>query len=149
MEIGHQRVDRAEAIAGRNEDRGLAFERPDRAGFVRRAFDQARRGGADRDDPPAARARRVERRCGRRVDASPFGVHSMIARVVRLDRQESPRADVQGHAMEGRPGRFDALEQRRREMQTGCRRRDGAGFACEHGLIVRAVLSPAARREAM
>ena len=139
MEIGDERVDRAEAVAGRDEDRGLALEGPDGAALVGRAFDQARRSRADRDDPPAARARGVERRRGRGVDASPFGVHLVIARVVRLDRQEGAGADVQGHAMEARPRRLDALEQRRREMQTGGRRGHGAVFAREHGLIVGAV----------
>ena len=55
MEIGHQQVDGAEAVAGRDEDRGLAGERPKRAVLAGRAFEQPQRRRADRDDAPAAR----------------------------------------------------------------------------------------------
>ena len=69
MEIGQEDIDRAKAIAGRDEDRGLALERRDRAVFGGSTFQEPQRGGADRDDASAARARRVQ---GRGVSSAPF-----------------------------------------------------------------------------
>ena len=53
MEIGDQPVDRPEAIAGRDEDRGVALERLDRAVLVRRRF----RAGAGWSCRPRSAAR--------------------------------------------------------------------------------------------
>ena len=72
MEIGQQRVDGAEAIAGRDEDRRLAFEGAKLAVLAGGAFEQPRRSRADGDDAAAARPRRVERLGGRRVEPAPF-----------------------------------------------------------------------------
>ena len=95
VEIGHQAVDGLEPIAGGDEDRGIAVERLDDAVFVRRAFEQAQRGGADRDDPSARRAHGVESLGGVGVDPAPFGVHDMVVGIVGLDRQERPCPDMQ------------------------------------------------------
>ena len=53
MEIGQQRVDGTEPIARRNEERGLAGKRRERAVFARGAFQQPQRRGAHCDDAPA------------------------------------------------------------------------------------------------
>ena len=53
MEVGDQSVDRFEAVARRDEYRGIALERPDRALVIGRAFEQAQAGRADGDDPAA------------------------------------------------------------------------------------------------
>ena len=73
MEIGQQQIDRAEAIARRDEERGLAGERRDRAARRRRRF----RAGAALVVPtatmrPPRRARGVEARRGRGVDRCPI-----------------------------------------------------------------------------
>jgi hypothetical protein len=60
VEIGHQQVDGFEAVAGRDEERGVAGERPDRALLPDRRLQQAQGRGADRDDAPAGGARGVE-----------------------------------------------------------------------------------------
>ena len=69
----------------------------------------ARRGRADGDDPPAARARRVERGGGRGVDRAPFGVHLVVAGVFDLDRQEGAGADMQGDAVQRDAASSEAL----------------------------------------
>jgi hypothetical protein len=61
MKIGHQDIDRAKTIAGRDEDRGVAGKRIYGAIVRRRALQQSQRGSADRDDPAAPGARRVQR----------------------------------------------------------------------------------------
>ena len=80
MEIGQQDIDRAKAIARRDEDRGLARKRLDGAVLGRSAFEQPQRGGADRDDTAAPGAGRVQRGRGLGSDAAPFGVHPVLGR---------------------------------------------------------------------
>ena len=139
MEIGQQRVDGAEAIAGGDEDRRLAFEGAKRAVLAGGAFEQPRRGRADGDDAAAARARRVERRGGRRVEPAPFRVHGVAGGVVDLHRQERAGADMQRQAKNPSAGRFDARDQLRGEMQPGGRRGDRPLLVREHRLVVGAI----------
>ena len=47
------------------------------------AFEQAQAGRADRDQPPAGCAHRIQPLGRRRVDAAPFGVHLMLFDVAR------------------------------------------------------------------
>src|SRR6185437_8768469 len=61
MKVGHEDIDRAETIAGRDEDRSLTLERRDGAVLARGALEEPQRGGADRNDPPAVGPRRVQR----------------------------------------------------------------------------------------
>ena len=72
MEIGQQDIDRAEAVARRDEDRGLAGKRRDRAVLGRGAFQQPQRGGADRDDAAAGARAALSARGGLGGDAAPF-----------------------------------------------------------------------------
>ena len=67
------------------------------------AFEQAQRGGADRDDPAAGGARGVEPGRGRGVDPAPFGVHDVVVGVVGLDRQEGAGADMEGQRLVADP----------------------------------------------
>jgi len=55
VKIGQHRVDGAEAVAGRDEDRGFAGKWPDRA-IRGGGFEQAQRGRADRNDASAGAA---------------------------------------------------------------------------------------------
>ena len=140
MEVGDQAVDRLEAVAGRDEDRGVALERPDRAVLVRRAFDQAQAGRADRDQPPARRAR--TRSAARRSAASirPHSACILWSSVsLGLDRQERARADVQGQRLAADPARVERVDQPRGEMQRGGRRGDRALLPREHRLVIVAV----------
>ena len=84
------------------------------AGLVGGAFENARRGRADRNDPPAGGARAVQRLGRRSVERAPLAVHDMVFGVLRLHRQEGPRPDVQGDAMQGHAARRDPLDQPRR-----------------------------------
>src|SRR5271166_5155319 len=68
MEIGQEGVDRAEAVARRDEDRGLAGEWPNSAALVRCGLEKASGGRADADDPPALRTGRVQPLGRRLVD---------------------------------------------------------------------------------
>ncbi len=89
--------------------------------------------------PPEARAR-VEPIGGFLVDAAPFGVHLVLARVFRLHRKEGPRADVQRQRLAADAVLLQPLDQTWREMQ----RRRGRSYCSllprEHGLVVVAVL---------
>ena len=116
MEIGEQQIDGAEAIARRDEERGLAGERRDAAGPRRRRF---REGAAlvvpTRDDAPAARARAVEPRRRRRIDACPISPCMWWSSVsADLHRQEGAGADME------RDG--DALDAGRVERGAGAAR---------------------------
>ena len=81
--------------------------------LARGAFEQAQRGGADRDQPPARRARGVEPIRGRGVDPAPFGVHDVVGGVVRLDRQEGAGADMEGQRLVADPRVGQRRHQRR------------------------------------
>ena len=113
MEVGDEAVDGAEAVAGGDEDRGVALERPDPPGLVGGAFQQAQRGRADRDDPAARGPRRVEPGGRRGRDPAPFGVHDMVVGVVGLDRQEGAGADMEGQRLVADPGLGERRHQRR------------------------------------
>ena len=94
VEVRHQPVRDPEAIAGSDEDVGLAHPGRDPARRRRRGLDQPQRRGADRDHP----AGRGVDRLGRRIaDLAPFGMHPVAGDVLDLDRQEGPGADVQRH----------------------------------------------------
>ena len=89
-------IDRLEPVAGRDEDRGFAGERPDRAVLGRRRLQQPQRRGADGDDAPAGGARAIEGGGRLGGDLAPLGVHAVFGDVLGLDRQEGAGADVQG-----------------------------------------------------
>jgi hypothetical protein len=103
------------------------------------AFEQAERGGADRDDAAARGARGVEPVGDGGVDPAPFGVHDVVGRVVGLDRQEGAGADVEGQRLVADPRRGERVHQPRREMERGGRRGDRAFLAREHRLVILAV----------
>ena len=60
MEVRHQKIDGAKAIARRDEDVGRAVEGMDRARLVRGRLKQPQRRRADGDDAPAALPRRID-----------------------------------------------------------------------------------------
>ena len=145
VEIGQQQVDGAEAIAGQDEQARLAREFLHLPRLDRGAFEEAQTRRADRDDAAAPSARRIDPLRHRGSHNAPFGVHPMLARVIRLDRQKGAGSDMQGHGQPIDPARGNPIEQRRGEMQPGRRRRDRALLFREHRLIVGAVARVAVR----
>ena len=70
VEVGHQPVDGAESVARGDEDARIARKRLNDMRFIRRAFEQAQAGGADRNDPATGCARRIQPRGGFRLDSA-------------------------------------------------------------------------------
>ena len=60
MKIGQENVDRAKAIAGRDEDGSLSVNRLDGTVIGGGAFQKPQRGGADRDNAAALGPRLVQ-----------------------------------------------------------------------------------------
>ena len=139
MEIGQQDIDGAKPIARRNEDRGIAGEWFDGAVLGRGALQQPQRGGADRDDPSAFGARRVQRIGGFARDRAPLRMHLVRGRVLGLDRQERPRPHMQRDPVNADAALAQRRLERRRKMQAGGGCRDRAFIDGEHGLIVGSV----------
>ncbi len=136
MEIRHQHVDRAEAIAGRDEDRRLVGERRNAAVLGRGTLQQPQRRGANSHDAAADSARRIERIGGRGTNPAPLGMHAMRIGILDLDRQKSAGADVQCHRVQRDAARRKTRLQILGEMQACGRGRDGAFGRGEHGLVV-------------
>ena len=136
VEIGHQAVDRAEAVARGDEDIGVALERADDAVGAGGAFEQAQAGGADGDHAAARRARAVQAVGGVRVDPSPFAVHPVIVGFINLDRQECPGPDVQGQGFAAHAPCRQRLQQAIGEMQRRRWGRHRALLPRKYGLIV-------------
>ena len=112
MKVGQHHLDRAETIAGGNEQIGLAGEFRKRAVFGRRAFQKPQRSRTDRYDAPARATRRIER--GRRfsADGAPFSLHAMTRSIVRLDWQKGAGTDVKRHPVNRDTGRVQFLNER-------------------------------------
>ena len=96
MEIRHQPVDSFEAIAGGDENRGIAFKGANDVIVGRCAFQQTQRSCTHCNHAAAACPHGVQPigRC--RINPAPFGVHLMIFGVIRLHGQESACADMKG-----------------------------------------------------
>ena len=67
-------------------------------------------------------------------------MHFVVSGVVDFNRQESPRADVQGQRLVANPGLSQRAQQFGGEVQSGGRRGHCAVFGGEHRLIVALVL---------
>ncbi len=136
MEVRHQGVDRAEAVARGDEDLGRAGEGVEAAGLVCGALQKAQGRGADRDDPAAPRADRVEGVRGGGVDVSDLGVHAVLCGVLRLHRQEGAGADMQRDVVPFEAGGVEGGQQILGDVQAGGRRGDSAGLAGIDRLVV-------------
>ena len=147
MEIGQHHIDGAEAIARRDEDRGLACEGRDRAVLARPRFRAA-----------AAKSSRP-RRCGppaRRAALSASAVAALTTPYSACIRWSSVSSALTGRNVPA-PTCSVTLCRRRRapqprhqvvgEMQARGRRRDRALVVREQGLVVAAV-APRRRRGA-
>src|SRR4051794_26456234 len=62
-------------------------------------------------------------------------MHNVLAIVVGLDWLEGADTDMEGDERGVDAAVAKAIEQARREVQTGRRRRDGARLTCEDGLV--------------
>ena len=139
MEVGDQPVDRLETITRGDEDRGVAFERRDRAVVTCGAFDQAKRGRSDRDQAATRGAHFIQSLGGGEVDSSPLGVHAVVGGVIDLDRQKGACADMERERFALHSARVERGDQRVGEVQRGGRRGHRARFPREHRLVVVAV----------
>ena len=83
VEIGQQHVDRAEAVAGHDEQSGVAGKGPHIAVLGCGGFEEAQARRSDRDDAPALAPRRGDPFGGLGRNNPPFGVHRVIARIGR------------------------------------------------------------------
>ena len=136
VEIGHQDIHGLEAVAGGDEDRGIAGERRDRSILAGGALQEPQGRRANRDDPPAPRPCLVERLRGLRADGAPFRMHPVIGRIVRLHRQEGPRPHMQRHEVAVDAAFVEPAEEIVGEMQAGGGRRDRALVLRIDGLVV-------------
>ena len=80
-------------------------------------------GGPDTDDPPAAFSGLVEQGGGLGTDLTVFRVHLVVRDLLSLDGPEGAQTDVQGHVSQLYALGCDRLQQLRREVQAGGRRR--------------------------
>ncbi len=107
--------------------------------LARGRLQQAQRCGADGDDATAALPHGIERRGGRGGNLARFEMHLVLARVLRLHRQEGTGADVQRHEVARDATLIERRHQLRREVQTRRRRGDGAVMRGIRRLIVDAI----------
>ena len=98
MEVGHQPVDDAKAVARPDEKVGLAV-----AGHAATGLEGAQSGRADRHDSTAAAT--GGRDLGRRLGADPvaFGVHPVFVERFATHRQERSDADMEGNRATATP----------------------------------------------
>ena len=82
MEIGQQQIDRTEAVAGQDEQPGLAGKLAQLSDLGGGAFEEAQARRADRDDAAAPATRRVDPAGCLGADQPPFGVHAVLARIL-------------------------------------------------------------------
>ena len=128
VEVGQQRIDAADAVAGQDEDRGFPGEGLQFA-VAHGRFERAHDGGADGDDAAAARPGLADLFDQRGADVQPLAVHAVFGQFIHPHRLEGAGAHVQRDVAER-----DALGAQRRqqcfvEMQAGGGRGDGAGLA--------------------
>src|SRR5262245_6370016 len=67
---------------------------------------------------------------GIRADRGPFGMHDMLARVIRLHRLEGTQPDMERYSSHVNLAFAQPVEDRGCEMQSRCRRRDRAISLC-------------------
>ncbi len=79
MEVRHHQIDRFEPVAGRDEDIRVAAIGTDASVVVRRRLQQAHRGRADGDNPPAGISGLIDEVGGAFADFAPFGMHHVMA----------------------------------------------------------------------
>src|ERR1700756_3313148 len=99
MEIGDQRIDAGEAIAGEDEDLGFAGEWSQLA-VHRGTFQRAHHRRTDRYHPATRLARAVNLLDHPCTYVEPFAVHFVVRKILRAHRLERARADMQGHVSE-------------------------------------------------
>ncbi|KAG1606111.1 hypothetical protein G6F46_013232 [Rhizopus delemar] len=144
VEIGHHRVDAADAVARGDEDLGLAGERQQLA-IAHRAFQRTHHRGADTNHPAASRARAPHLLHQFGTDIQPLAVHHVVLQVIGTHRLEGARAHVQGDVAEVHALLLQRGQQRFVEMQAGGRRGHRAHFTREHGGRRAAATAPVTR----
>ena len=112
VEVGDQRVHQLEAVAGLDEDAGVA-PLGHQPAVLRGGFQRAHAGGAHGDDPPAPLAGGVDPVGGLRGDLEVLRVHLVFLDVLHLHRPEGAQAHVQQHRHDVHALLADAVHQLR------------------------------------
>ena len=138
VEVGHERVDDAEAVAREDEQarRGLLAPTTPPASDRTRSRARARSSCPPRSTRPPARSSGVDRLGGRVADAEVLGVDVVVARVVLAHRPKRVEPDVEFDRRDRHPGVSILFEELRREVQARCRRGSRALVSREHGLVL-------------
>ena len=136
MEIGDKAVDDAEPVARRDEDVGVASEGMHPSRLVGGAFQQAERGRADSDEPPARGPYPIQTVSSGGIDPPPLAVHDMVLRVFGFDWKKGSSADVKRERFVRNTRRLDRVHHSVRKVKGRRWRGDGALFAREHGLVI-------------
>ena len=100
MEVGHQPIYEAEAIAGRDEEIGSAKERRKLASRVRGAFEEPKRRGTDRNDRSSPRLHSIQCIGNVSRDSTGLRMHNMAAGIGAADGEEGARADMERHEVQ-------------------------------------------------
>ena len=140
MEVGDQCIHAAPAIAGVDEDIGLATVRRQLAiAALAGGFQATHAGGADGDDLVAGGMGAIDLFADRFIDFQPLAVHVMFANVVDAHRLKGAGADMKRD--EGRLDTFGAqgFHHRLVEVQPGGGGGHGAFAAGIDGLVALAV----------
>ncbi len=117
-----------------------AVARSDCARVVGRRLECPQRRRADREDAPAARARRRDRLRRRLRYRVALAVHAVLRQVLGRHRLEGPRAHVQSHVGAAHPARVERGERRLVEMQAGGGRGHRTRRARVDGLVAHRVV---------
>ena len=135
MEIGNQRVNCLEFVAGIDKNTRVRFHGAHRAVLASGALQRTAGGRADADHPTAGGASLVDqaRRLSRHREK--FRVHHVIGDGILLHRAESAKSHVQHDRRDGHALRPQGVQKLGREVQArgGCRGR--ALGASVHGLV--------------
>ena len=135
MKIGDQRIDRLEAVAGIDENFGLALHGMHDSIFVRYAFKHSRGRRTDGDDPAAVRFASIDALCRFGCNHEMLGVHMVLFDLVHLDRSEGAKPHVERDFNDRNALCAESVQNFRSEMQS--RGRGGSrafGFGVD-GLI--------------
>ena len=129
MEVRDKRVDDAEAIAGHDEERGVAGARGHVPDSVGRALDRAQRRRADGDHAAALGLRTIDARGHVFGHVEPFRMHLVFRKILDANGLKGPRADVKRDILDVDPLGRKPAEKILGEVKAGRWSGHGAGIA--------------------
>ncbi len=139
MEVGEEGVDRAESVAGGDEDIRLALGGVNRASGLGDGLEGAGDSGANGHHSAAGGAGTIHGLGGFGRHAVGLGVHDVVLGVLDRDGAEGSEADVEGEEDDGDALRLQAGEHGCVEVEAGGRGGDGAAAAGVDRLVALAV----------